>query len=160
MLNFLKPGISFGEVAKFYQDQVATAGYEPDGELMHGRGLGEDAPMLWGARKDFPEKDQLLKQGHVFILKPACKQDFIRDSIRRRHGGHRGPWREKIGQARIAVYRCLNNSAITSASLPRLGGRPGWGQAFRIVCGPQFSPEAGEENKRSSRYQSQSVQSK
>jgi hypothetical protein len=49
---------------------------------MHGRGLGEDAPMLWGARKDFPEKNQLLKEGHVFILKPACKQGFMRDSIR------------------------------------------------------------------------------
>jgi Xaa-Pro dipeptidase len=82
MLEFLKPGITFGEVAKFYQAEVAAAGYEPDGALMHGRGLGEDAPMLWGARKDFPEKDQMLKEGHVFILKPACKQGFMRDSIR------------------------------------------------------------------------------
>jgi Xaa-Pro dipeptidase len=82
MLNFLKPGITFGEVMQFYQDQVAAAGYEPDGALMHGRGLGEDAPMLWGARKDFPEKDQRLKEGHVFILKPACKHGFMRDSIR------------------------------------------------------------------------------
>jgi Xaa-Pro aminopeptidase len=82
MLKFVKPGITFGEVAKFYQDEVAAAGYEPDGALMHGRGLGEDAPMLWGARKDFPEQDQKLKEGHVFILKPACKQGFMRDSIR------------------------------------------------------------------------------
>ncbi len=82
MVKFVKPGITFGAVAKFYQDEVAAAGYEPDGALMHGRGLGEDAPMLWGARKDFPEKDQQLKQGHVFILKPACKQGFMRDSIR------------------------------------------------------------------------------
>ena len=82
MLKFVKPGVTFGAVAKFYQDEVAAAGYEPDGALMHGRGLGEDAPMLWGARKDFPEKVQQLKQGHVFILKPACKQGFMRDSIR------------------------------------------------------------------------------
>ena len=82
MVKFVKPGITFGAVAQFYQDEVAAAGYEPDGALMHGRGLGEDAPMLWGARKDFPEKDLLLKQGHVFILKPACKQGFMRDSIR------------------------------------------------------------------------------
>jgi len=82
MIKFLKPGISFGAVVKFYQDEVAAAGYEPEGALMHGRGLGEDAPMLWGARKDFPEKDQELKEGHVFILKPACKQGFMRDSIR------------------------------------------------------------------------------
>ena len=68
--------------SKFYQDEVQAAGYEPDGALMHGRGLGEDAPMLWGARRDFPEKEAKLKEGHVFILKPACKQGFMRDSIR------------------------------------------------------------------------------
>jgi len=82
MLKFLKPGLTFGAAAKFYQDQVRTAGYEPDGALMHGRGLGEDAPMLWGARSDFPEKDRRLKDGHVFILKPAARQGFMRDSIR------------------------------------------------------------------------------
>ena len=82
MLEFLKPGVTFGAVVKFYQDEVQAAGYEPDGALMHGRGLGEDAPMLWGARRDFPEKDATLKEGHVFILKPACKQGFMRDSIR------------------------------------------------------------------------------
>jgi Xaa-Pro aminopeptidase len=82
MLGFLKPGVNFGEVAQFYQEEVQSAGYEPDGALLHGRGLGEDAPMLWGARRDFPEKDQKLREGHVFILKPACKQGFMRDSIR------------------------------------------------------------------------------
>jgi Xaa-Pro aminopeptidase len=82
MLKFLKPGVTFGAVAKFYQDEVQAAGYEPDGALMHGRGLGEDAPMLWGARRDFPEKEAKLKEGHVFILKTACKQGFMRDSIR------------------------------------------------------------------------------
>ena len=82
MLQFVKPGVTFGEVVKFYQDEVAAAGYEPDGALMHGRGLGEDAPMLYGARRDFPEKDAKLKEGHVFILKPAAKKGFMRDSIR------------------------------------------------------------------------------
>ena len=82
MLKFLKPGVTFGEVAQFYQDEVQAAGYEPDGALLHGRGLGEDAPMLWGARRDFLEKEAKLKEGHVFILKPACKQGFMRDSIR------------------------------------------------------------------------------
>jgi Xaa-Pro aminopeptidase len=82
MLAFLKPGLTFGAVARFYQEEVQAAGYEPDGALMHGRGLGEDAPMLWGARRDFPEQDAKLKEGHVFILKPACKHGFMRDSIR------------------------------------------------------------------------------
>ena len=82
MVKFLKPGITFGEVVKFYQEEVQVAGYEPDGALMHGRGLGEDTPMLWGARRDFPESNAKLKEGHVFILKPAAKQGFMRDSIR------------------------------------------------------------------------------
>jgi Xaa-Pro aminopeptidase len=82
MLKILKPGVTFGEVLQFYQDEVQAAGYEPDGALMHGRGLGEDAPMLWGARRDFPEKEAKLKEGHVFILKPACKEGFMRDSTR------------------------------------------------------------------------------
>jgi Xaa-Pro dipeptidase len=82
MLKFLKPGVTFGEVVEFYQGQVKAAGYEPDGALMHGRGLGEDAPMLWGARRDFPEKNDQLMAGHVFILKPACRKGFMRDSIR------------------------------------------------------------------------------
>ena len=81
MLKFLKPGLTFGEVVGFYQDEVKTAGYEPDGALMHGRGLGEGAPMLWGARREFPEKNAKLKEGHVFILKPAAKQGEMRDSL-------------------------------------------------------------------------------
>lgn len=82
MLRLLKPGITFGEVVAFYQDEVETAGYEPGDALMHGRGLGEDAPMLMGAAREFPESRGRLKQGHVFILKPAAKKGVMRDSIR------------------------------------------------------------------------------
>ena len=82
MLKLLKPGLTFGEVVEFYQNEVKTAGYEPDGALMHGRGLGEDAPMLWGARREFPEINAKLKEGHVFIFKPAAKRGEMRDSIR------------------------------------------------------------------------------
>jgi Xaa-Pro aminopeptidase len=82
MVQLLKPGVAFGEVVAFYQDEVAAAGYEPGDALMHGRGLGEDAPMLWGGVRDFPESAQKLKEGHVFILKPAAKKGAMRDSIR------------------------------------------------------------------------------
>lgn len=82
MLKLLKPGLSFGEVVAFYQGEIRAAGYEPGGALMHGRGLGEDAPMLWGARKTFPEAAETLKAGHVFILKPAAMKPGMRDSIR------------------------------------------------------------------------------
>jgi Xaa-Pro aminopeptidase len=82
MLKLLKPGSTFGEVVAFYQDEVRSAGYEPDGALMHGRGLGEDAPMLWGAVRDFPESQASLKEGHVFIFKPAARKGEMRDFIR------------------------------------------------------------------------------
>ena len=82
MLKVLKPGSTFGEVVAFYQDEVKSAGYEPDGALMHGRGLGEDAPMLWGAVRDFPESQASLKEGHVFIFKPAARKGEMRDYIR------------------------------------------------------------------------------
>jgi Xaa-Pro dipeptidase len=82
MLKVLKPGSTFGEVVAFYQDQVRTAGYEPDAALMHGRGLGEDAPMLWGAVRAFPESQASLKEGHVFIFKPAARKGEMRDFIR------------------------------------------------------------------------------
>jgi Xaa-Pro aminopeptidase len=82
MLKLLKPGTTFGEVVAFYQDEVRAAEYEPGEALMHGRGLGEDAPMLWGAVRNFPESGAKLKEGHVFILKPAAKKGEMRDSIR------------------------------------------------------------------------------
>jgi Xaa-Pro aminopeptidase len=82
MLKILKPGTTFGEVVAFYQDQVRSAGYEPDAALMHGRGLGEDAPMLWGAVRDFPGSQASLKEGHVFIFKPAARKGEMRDFIR------------------------------------------------------------------------------
>ena len=82
MLKLLKPGSTFGEVVAFYQGEVRSAGYEPDGALMHGRGLGEDAPMLWGAVRDFPESQASLKAGHMFIFKPAARKGEMRDFIR------------------------------------------------------------------------------
>ena len=82
MLVLLKPGLTFGAAVAFYQEEVKRAGYEPGDALLHGRGLGEDAPMLMGAVADFPEAQRKLKQGHVFILKPAAKKGLMRDSIR------------------------------------------------------------------------------
>ena len=82
MLKFLRPGLPFGDVVAFYQDEVKAAGYDTGDALMHGRGLGEDAPMLWGAVRDFPEAQDKLREGHVFILKPAAKKGQMKDSIR------------------------------------------------------------------------------
>ncbi len=121
MLKFLKPGITFGAVAKFYQEEVRAAGYEPDGALMHGRGLGEDAPMLWGARHDFPEKDDTLKEGHVFILKPGCQTGLhARLDSRRRYRRDRSRRGEKTGKARAGIRKrmSLNPSLSERNSSP------------------------------------------
>ena len=45
LLKFLKPGVTFGEVVAFYQDEILSAGYEPGDALMHGRGLGEQLKL-------------------------------------------------------------------------------------------------------------------
>ena len=108
MLRFLKPGITFGAVAKFYQRRSAAAGYEPDGALMHGRGLGEDAPMLWGARKDFPEKERKIQRGPRVHLEARLQARLhARLHSRRRHRRHRGPRRQKARQARARLHRSL-----------------------------------------------------
>ena len=44
MLKFLKPGVKFGEVVDFYQEQVKAAGYEPDGAQSFGNPLFRRAP--------------------------------------------------------------------------------------------------------------------
>ncbi|MGH7767369.1 MAG: M24 family metallopeptidase [Candidatus Binatia bacterium] len=82
VLGLLRPGLAFGDVVAFYQEEVRAAGFEPGEALMHGRGLGEDAPMLWGAIRDFPAARKEFKEGHVFILKPAARKGAMRDSIR------------------------------------------------------------------------------
>jgi len=82
MLKVLKPGSTFGEVVAFYQDEVKSAGYEPDGALMHGRGLGEDAPMLWGAVRDFPESQASLKRGTCLSLSRRPEKERCEDYIR------------------------------------------------------------------------------
>src|SRR5262249_44982400 len=83
MLKVLNPGTTFGEVVAFYQDQVRSAGYEPDAALMHGRGLGEDAPMLWGRGGTFPSLKQVSKWGTCLSSSPRpekgrCETLFAR----------------------------------------------------------------------------------
>lgn len=82
MLRLLKPGVTFGEIVAFYQDAIEAEGYAPGSVLMHGRGLGEDAPMLWGANRNFSEEREKLKLGQVFILKPAARKGGMKDAIR------------------------------------------------------------------------------
>ena len=164
MLKFLKPGITFGAVAKFYQDEVAAAGYEPDGALMHGRGLGEDAPMLWGARKDFPEKDQLIKRRPCVHFEARLQTRLhARLDPRRRHRGDRSERGEAIGQARtgvcLGIIRFLGDLETVSQlsfrgeaeesllecgcrhEIPRYARDDRWGP-LRIVTAPLNSKDA------------------
>src|SRR5581483_6567213 len=65
----IKPGVAFATIVDLYQQRVREGGYVPGAALMHGRGLGEDAPLVMGKGGVNPELK--LEEGNVFILKPA-----------------------------------------------------------------------------------------
>ena len=69
--SFMKPGVRFVDVQRRYVDAVQGGGYDLGGALMHGRGLGDDHPLLWGNRPLPADDPAVLKEGMVFILKPA-----------------------------------------------------------------------------------------
>jgi Xaa-Pro aminopeptidase len=56
-------------VVDLYQKRVKEAGYVAGAALMHGRGLGEDPPLVMG--KGGVDPSLYLEEGNVFILKPA-----------------------------------------------------------------------------------------
>jgi Xaa-Pro dipeptidase len=69
LLPKLKPGATFASIVDDYQRQVREAGCQPGAALMHGRGLGEDPPLVHGRGSVDPELR--LEEGNVFIFKPA-----------------------------------------------------------------------------------------
>ncbi len=66
----MRPGVSFAAILDLYRRRTLECGYHPGAALMHGRGLGEDRPLLMGGATTAP--DLVLEEGNVFILKPAC----------------------------------------------------------------------------------------
>ena len=90
LVKFMKPGISFREVVRFYQRLVRDSGHTPKGMLLHGRGIGEDRPQITGELDDnvhgattyTMHLDLPLIEGNVFVLKPGAMSEKAPDSIR------------------------------------------------------------------------------
>ena len=71
-LERMKPGVKFGEIAaainEIAEELDCTANV-----TMHGRGLGEDRPLLVGGNLNDEVQSFTLQEGNVFIVKPAVK---------------------------------------------------------------------------------------
>ena len=68
----LKPGVPFGEVAKRI-DRVAEEEGCQARLTMHGRGLGEDRPLLVGGDMTPETASFVLQEGNTFIMKPRVR---------------------------------------------------------------------------------------
>jgi Xaa-Pro dipeptidase len=90
LVKFMKPGISFREVAARYQRLVRDASHIPKGMLLHGRGIGADRPQITGESGGgtytgstyTKHLDLPLVEGNVFVLKPGAMPSGAPDSIR------------------------------------------------------------------------------
>lgn len=72
IFDALSPRIRAGEtlarIGREYQTMAEDAGYKPAAWLLHGRGLGDDLPILPGTKV---EGDDVFEEGNVLILKPG-----------------------------------------------------------------------------------------
>lgn len=106
----MRPGASFATILDLYKRRTLETGYQPGAALMHGRGLGEDRPLLMGGATTAP--DLILEEGNVFILKPAC---FPPEGDRNRSDS---------GAVLELAVRAGDTVAVTASGAERLGQRP------------------------------------
>lgn len=108
---FLRPGVPIAEVQERYRAAVEQAGFEPGGALLHGRGLGEDRPLVWGHR---PVEDRWLvvEEGMVFVLKPALFPPGGREAVL------------QDGEVVELAIRAGDTVVVTATGAERLGSRP------------------------------------
>jgi Xaa-Pro aminopeptidase len=71
-LNHLKAATTFGEVAQAVDETAASLNCKVS-LTMHGRGLGEDRPMLVGGAMTLDTASYVLREGNAFILKPSVR---------------------------------------------------------------------------------------
>jgi Xaa-Pro aminopeptidase len=69
MFERMKPGVTFGEVVTPYTELVKKRGYVPLAVPLHGRGLGEDLPLL-NVHEHSDAFAQPMLEGQVFVLGP------------------------------------------------------------------------------------------
>ncbi|NIO12135.1 MAG: M24 family metallopeptidase [Deltaproteobacteria bacterium] len=68
-LNFMKPGISFGELIDFVNGFGGTRGMKTL-TLVHGRGYGDDGPLISPRSKGESIRDVRIEKGNAFVWKP------------------------------------------------------------------------------------------
>jgi Xaa-Pro aminopeptidase len=71
-LERLRPGTRFGEVASAIEEVAQELNCKVS-LTMHGRGLGEDRPMLVGGSMTDEAANYVLQEGNCFILKPNTR---------------------------------------------------------------------------------------
>ena len=65
----IRPGVPISEIGRTYLAMVRDMGYAPAPWPLHGRGLGDDLPVLPSVTT---ESDAFFEDGHVLILKPGA----------------------------------------------------------------------------------------
>ncbi len=75
MFERLRPGVTYGEAVQRYTALVSQAGFRPLAVPLHGRGLGEDLPVLHMSRPDAPVMQTPIQAGQVFVLGPRFGPD-------------------------------------------------------------------------------------
>jgi Xaa-Pro aminopeptidase len=71
-LERLKPGTRFGEIASAIADVAQELNVKAN-LTMHGRGLGEDRPLLVGGEMSPEIENFVLQEGNAFIMKPNVR---------------------------------------------------------------------------------------
>ena len=65
----IRPGVAVGDIGREYIALVQERGYRPASWPFHGRGLGDDLPVMPSATI---ETEAVFEDGHVLILKPGA----------------------------------------------------------------------------------------
>lgn len=68
LCDAIRPGTRLAELGRAYQAMVQEAGYKPMSWPFHGRGLGDDLPVMPSADAG---SGAAFAEGHVMILKPG-----------------------------------------------------------------------------------------
>lgn len=66
----LRPGVTFGELLRTVEDFIASRGYKALAVPLHGRGLGEDLPVIRVLDTSSDIMRTEVQEGQVFVLGP------------------------------------------------------------------------------------------
>ena len=82
----IRPGVPISDIGRTYLAMVRDMGYAPAPWPLHGRGLGDDLPVLPSVTT---ESGATFEDGHVLILKPGAIPSGGDENAAERAGGHR-----------------------------------------------------------------------